>query len=153
LAPPVIAHLDKEKWPWPGAEDIKSTFIDAKSCFPARKDGSDEWNATVVVYASDIPPTAVPADGRADADFNLSGFEGRAEFKAAHEFGKGRSKDERPALILTSEWEKNEFEQLKAQNPEKNEQGEPKPAYAVVKKAVDGHEEKLEKRRKKEQGG
>ena len=69
------------------------------------------------------------------------------------EFGKGRSKDERPALILTSEWEKNEFEQLKAQNPEKNEQGEPKPAYAVVKKAVDGHEEKLEKRRKKEQGG
>jgi hypothetical protein len=156
LATPVVAYLDRERWTWPNATDIRNAFLGAKTCFPQGTESGDEWsrlNVTVLVYASDIPPTAVAADGRVEGDFNLNGFEGRAEFKAVHEFGKGRNKDEKPALILASEWEKNEFEQLKAQNPEKNEQGEPNPGYPVVKEAVDKHEEKLEKRRKKEQGG
>jgi CRISPR-associated protein Csb1 len=152
----VIVKLGESGWSWPSTEDIKCDLIQAKArCFPLPQD-LDEWkrrNVTVLTFTSKIPPSAVETQGLTQADFNLVTFEGRAQYQAVFNFGTKTKKDEKPALILSGDWDNSEFQSLLELNPEKSAEGEVNRAHGIVRDIITKHTANLEKLRKKEQGG
>ncbi|WP_347257898.1 type I-U CRISPR-associated RAMP protein Csb1/Cas7u [Methylocaldum sp.] len=145
-------------FPWPESTEIRSDFVTRKdSCFP-RQESGDEWQqrrVLVLTYRVDVSGQKELPEGVLKDQFNLSGFEGRAEIKEVSSGKKGTKKSV-TKLVLTGDWPEDDQNALLQLNPEKtpdeNEEEIENPAHAVVKAAIKDWNEKWKKEQKKVSG-